>query len=202
MSDDRQPGSNEQGGAPADDWAGLENLWQEQAGSIPAAEIFQRVRRQERWLRINIVLEWLVAIALVTFALVRLFSDVSTENILLATVILLLVVWALNFSITNRRGLMQPRGESVQAYTDLAVLRLERRRRGVRFAWLLYLVELSIFILWDMAERFGVINTGFNLLSPSALLTVVAVTLVMVGWSLFVWHQTGGEKRVIQSLGQ
>ncbi|WP_334079341.1 hypothetical protein, partial [Microbulbifer sp. M83] len=150
--------------------------------------------------RINAGLEWLVAIALVTFALVRLFSAASTENILLATLILLLVVWALNFSIANRRGLMEPHGESVQAYMDLALLRLQRRRRGVRFAWLLYAVEISIFILWELAERFGGIDTGFNLLSPSALVTVLAITAVMVAWSLLVWRQTGREKRVIESL--
>ncbi|WP_237057355.1 hypothetical protein [Microbulbifer sediminum] len=201
MSDNPHQANDHPGRDPADDWSGLENLWQEQVRPVPAGtEIIRHVRRQERRLRINAGLEWLVAIALVTFALVRLFSAASTENILLATVILLLVVWALNFSITNRRGLMEPHGESVQAYMDLALLRLQRRRRGVRFAWLLYAVEISIFILWELAERFGAIDTGFNLLSPSALVTVLAITAVMVAWSLFVWRQTGREKRVIHSL--
>ncbi|SDK54554.1 hypothetical protein [Microbulbifer yueqingensis] len=202
MNDDRHQQSEDLARDLADDWSELECLWQEQSPETPAGnEIIQRVRRQERWLRINTVLEWLVAIALVTFALVRLFSAASTENILLATVILLLVIWALNFSISNRRGLQQPQGETVQAYTELALLRLKRRRRGVRFAWLLYFVEVSLFILWELAERFAGLDTGFNLFSPSALLTALVVTVIMVAWSLVVWRQTDREKRVIEALG-
>lgn len=183
------------------DWQALQELWRKQPVETPIpAEIRRRVQRQERRLRIGAALEWLVAVGLCTYAITFAARDWAPADIFWALVALVLVGWALSFSIANRRDLWCPPEESTSAYIDLALLRIERKRSAIRFAWLLYAVELSIFLLWELLSQFGWLKPLFTADSGRALLMVGAATLVLGGWSLFAWLGSARQLRLFKEL--
>ncbi|SHF20995.1 hypothetical protein SAMN04487965_1636 [Microbulbifer donghaiensis] len=189
--------------AKEEQWQTLENLWRRQPAEAPIPdEMRRRVRRQERRMRIGAVLEWLVAIALCTYAIWFAVENRNTNGVLWLLVVFALVAWAVGFSTANRRGLWCPPEESAQAYIELALLRIERHRQAIRFAWLLYAVELAIFAGWELLARFDVIEASFSFVSVRALATILGVTAVLGGWSLFVWLRCKRERRVFSELQQ
>ena len=170
-----------------DQWQALEKLWQEQPQEQAAPEKLRHlVRRQALRLRITAVLEWTMAVALVGYALYILSLGFTPSNMVWALIILALLVWALRFSLGNRRGLWNPVDESTQAYLSLAEERLQRKRAAIRFAWILYGTELAIFAGWHLLAEAGWVDPLFNLFSLRALMTFFLVTVVLGTWSLVV----------------
>ncbi|WP_323846449.1 hypothetical protein [Microbulbifer magnicolonia] len=184
-------------------WQALENLWREQPAAAPVPdEIRRRVRRQEWRMRIGAALEWLAAIALCTYAILFAATKWDTAGFFWALVVFALVAWAVSFSVANRRGLWCPPEESTQAYIDLALLRIDRNYRAIRFAWLLYAAELAIFAGWELLGKFGLIEPSFSFVSLNGLFTILAVTGLLGGWSLAVWLRSKREREIFGELQQ
>ena len=59
-----------------------------------------------------------------------------------------LVLAATTFELSNRRGTWRPRNDSTRAFLELSELQARRRRRGVRFGWLLLAAETAFFVPW------------------------------------------------------
>lgn len=187
--------------AGAQEWDSIAALWQQQ----PAAElvpdaIMTRVRRQDRWLRMGLVLEWIVAASLCGFVLIALIQKPDTTRILIALLVCALVVWALVFSVGNRKGLWRPLEETTSAYLALIELRVERQLRAIRFAWLLYMVEMLIFLTWELFAYLEWLEQGLGLFSVRAGLTIVLVTGALVLWSAVVFWRCRKEKLTISEL--
>lgn len=183
------------------DWQALQELWRAQPAETPVpAEVRRRVKRQERYLRLGAAAEWLVAVGLCTYAIVIAARDWAPADIFWALVVLVLVGWALSFSLTNRRDLYCPPEESTRAYIDLALLRIARKRSAVRFAWLLYAIELAIFLSWELLALWGWLEPILTPASTPTLLAIATVTLVLAGWSLFVWLRSARDLRLFTEL--
>lgn len=187
--------------AGAQEWDSIAALWQQQ----PAAElvpdaIMTRVRRQDRWLRMGLVLEWIVAASLCGFVLIALIQKPDTTRILIALLVCALVVWALVFSVGNRKGLWRPLEETTSAYLALIELRVERQLRAIRFAWLLYMVEMLIFLTWELFAYLEWLEQGLGLFSVRAGLTIVLVTGALVLWSAVVFWRCRKETLTISEL--
>lgn len=184
-------------------WDSIAGLWRQQPAVPPVpAAVIARVRRQERWLRVGMVTEWLVAAALCGFALTGLIKRPDSTSALIALLVFALVVWALVFSIRNRKGLWQPLEETTSAYRALVELRLERRQKAIRFAWLLYAVELLLFLAWEVLALLDWLETGLGLFSVRAALTIMLVTAVLACWSGLVWWHCRREKLTLSNLYQ
>jgi hypothetical protein len=65
-----------------------------------------------------------------------------------AVVVWVLVAAAVGFDLWNRRGTWRPADLSARAWTELAFRRLEARRRGVSFGWVLLAAEAVFFLIW------------------------------------------------------
>lgn len=187
----------------SEQWQALEKLWQEQPREQPASgKLRNLVRRQALKLRINAGLEWSMAGAFVGYALYIVSRELTPTNMVWALIVVALVVWALRFSVGNRRGLWNPVNESTQAYLSLALERLQRKRAAIRFAWLLYATELVIFAVWHLLAEAGLVDPLFNLVSLRALVIFLLVTAVLGIWSLVVLIRVRRDMRQFEIIQQ
>lgn len=164
------------------DLAALAECWQRQAAPPPPA-LLAHMHRRERRLRLAAALDWLGAAAMGGFALYIILFRFNPFNVFWALVLLAFVLWALLFSIRNRRDLWNPADESVQSYMRLSLLRLESRRRTLRFMWLLFAAELLIFALWQLLALGGWLPWLFTSLPPRVFAVLAGALAAMLIWT-------------------
>jgi hypothetical protein len=111
---------------------------------------------------------------------------------------------ALQFSSANRQGLWRPAAESTRAYVDLALERVRRRESALRFAWLLYGLELAFLVAWYPATWFLWPLETWPLIenTPRILAMLVLITLGLAGWSISVHQRNRAERREFERLQQ
>ncbi|MGL6161465.1 hypothetical protein [Microbulbifer sp.] len=183
------------------DWAALERSWHSQSEVAPVPDaLLRRVRRQERRLWLGAAGDWLAAAVMGAFAVYLIAYRFSAANLFWALVFLALVGWALVFSVNNRRDTWLPASESARAYLDLALLRVQRRRRALKFMWILFAAELGIFALWELLALSGWLPWFFFSLSVRAFSILGVVLAIMVVWSWLVSLRIGREFRELERL--
>ncbi|BBM01513.1 DUF1673 family protein [Microbulbifer sp. GL-2] len=182
-------------------WSELESLWKEQPvrSEVPN-EILSWVRRQERRMRLVLASEWLMWVA-IGFFLVKVILDQSLPDAP-ARLFFAFSMFALGlgFSIVNRRGLWAPLEETAQAYVNLALLRLRRKRREVHFSWLFLLIQLVIINIW----HFGSTSLGLEIpviRNPESFLIFCAGMIAFLSvYSTYIYWRTGREKSSLKEL--
>ena len=176
----------------------LAQLWQQAPVAVPVpAVIREQVRRQERRMRLFALLEWAGSIVVGVGGLYLMLNSGLSDAPWRALLVVVLLTLAMAFSVSNRRGLWEPLEESTRGYLDLARLRLVRKRRMLRFAWLLFAAELGIFAVWQWLSRFGWLEPIFVGDSNQAISWILAFALGMGGWSLWYWRQIKGSEQQI-----
>ncbi|WP_231759235.1 DUF2116 family Zn-ribbon domain-containing protein [Microbulbifer elongatus] len=184
--------SEQESGKPAIDQGAddglqeLANLWQQAPVAVPVPEAIRvQVRRQERRMRLYAWLEWIASIVIGVGGVYLMLNSEVGDAPWRALLVVLLLAWAMAFSVSNRRGIWEPLEESVRGYLDLARLRLVRKRRMLRFAWLFFIAELGIFAVWQWLSGFGWLEPIFVGDGHFALNWIAVFALAMGAWSLW-----------------
>ncbi|WP_299589615.1 hypothetical protein [uncultured Microbulbifer sp.] len=182
-------------------WLELENLWKLQRvkKDIPAA-ILKWVRHQERRMRLvtaSEILLWLLSVIYITKTIMAKSLPDTPARLFFAFTVFAM---GISFSILNRRGLWGPLEESAQAYIDLALLRLRRKRREVHFCWLYLFIQLGILGVWHF------ISIEMDATSPvirnpkESALVVLGLTIFLAAYSYYIYWRTGWEKVSLKNL--
>ncbi|WP_226703711.1 hypothetical protein [Microbulbifer elongatus] len=176
----------------------LANLWHKAPITLPVPEAIRaQVGKQERRMRLYAWLEWIASIVVgIGGVYLMLRSDVSDAP-WRALLVVVLLAWAMAFSVSNRRGVWEPLEESVRGYLDLARLRLVRKRRMLRFTWLFFIAELGIFAVWQWLSRFEWLEPIFEGDGWFAITWISAFALAMSVWSAWYWRRIkSGEQQI------
>ncbi|WP_078082785.1 hypothetical protein [Microbulbifer mangrovi] len=176
----------------------LANLWQQAPVAVPVPEAIRaQVGKQERRMRLYAWFEWiasiLVGVGSVYLMLISKVDDAPWRALL----VVVLLVWAMAFSVSNRRGVWEPLEESVRGYLDLLRLRLARKRRMLRFAWLFFIAELVILAVWQWMSVYGWLEPVFDGDGRFAFTWISVFALAMGAWSVWYWRQiNSGEQQI------
>lgn len=186
-------------------WDTLTRVWLDDAAAVETGDtlaVRERVRADSRRMSIAMLLEFAVGAALVCTAAWVLATRDGLDSFVLGFALLWFTAMALQFSSTNRRGLWQPASESTRAYIDLALERLRRRERALRFAWLLYVLEVVFLVAWYPATWFFWPLETWDLIekTPRMLFLLALVTLGLVGWSTAVARRNRADRREFERL--
>jgi hypothetical protein len=172
-------------------WDTLTQIWlgsEQDAAPDDPHDIRRRVRSESRRMLLGTLLEYAVGLALVCLAAWTLATDKSLPSFVWGFALLWFTATALQFSSSNRRGLWEPAGHSTRDYLALARERLLRRRLALRFAWLLYALEVLFLLAWYPASWFFWPEEFWPLIerTPQVIGALALVTLAIVGWSVHV----------------
>ncbi|MCA0893164.1 hypothetical protein [Microbulbifer agarilyticus] len=173
-----------------DELQALAEVWQQATIAPPVPDaIRSRIRREERKMRLYALLEWSLAILVGFVGIYLILASEVRDAPWRALLVLVLLVGAMAFSVSNRRGLSAPLEETTQAYLERARLRLVRKRRTLQFAWLLFVAELVILLLWQWLSQFGWLEPIFGQNSTASISLLGIFTLAMAVWSLWYWRR-------------
>jgi hypothetical protein len=123
-------------------------------GQVAAADL-RRLRRRTRrhvWSGVGTLV---LGVAFLTWFTVWTFERPEPTMLVAAVAVWALVLGATAFELSNRRGTWRPRNDSTRAFLELSELQARRRRRGVRFGWLLLAAETAFFLPWIAWEVGG-----------------------------------------------
>ncbi|WP_160152182.1 hypothetical protein [Microbulbifer sp. ALW1] len=178
----------------------LANLWQQAPVAATVPEVIRaQVARQERRIRWYAWFEWIASIVVGVAGVYLMLNSEAGDAPWRALLIVVLLAWAMAFSVSNRRGLWEPLEESVRGYLDLARLRLVRKRRMLRFAWLFFIAELGIFAVWQWMSNYGWLEPIFAGDSKFTISGLLVFTLGMGVWSLWYWRRIkSGERQIAE----
>ncbi|AWF83096.1 hypothetical protein BTJ40_21025 [Microbulbifer sp. A4B17] len=182
-------------------WLELESVWKQQpvSNEVPA-EILKWVRRQERRMRMVMIFEcslFLITAIYLTVAIWNKGLPDASARLLLAYSLL---AFAVGFSWINRRGLWSPLEETTQAYVDLALLRLKRKRREVHFIWMFLSILVAAIFIWQL------VSVNSELVQPLIRKPKAAALFISLGAGLtfflstYVYWRTGREKSNLEKL--
>lgn len=176
----------------------LADLWQQAPVAVPVPDIIRtRIRQQERRMRLFALLEWAAAVVVGFGGVYLMLNSAVRDAPWRALLVLALVAWAMAFSVSNRRGTWDPLEESVRGYLDLARLRLVRKRRTLRFAWLLFIAELVIFAVWQWLSRYDWLEPIFVGDGRFAISWIFVFAVLMGIWSLWYWRRISNSEQQI-----
>ena len=122
------------------EWTDLVTVWQQSAhqdDGTEAGAIRRRVAAQSRRMSLALFAEYAVGALITCVVAWKLATDKGLDTFVWGFAVLWFTGMALQFTSTNRQGLWIPATESVVAYLDLALERLQRRQKSLRFAWML-----------------------------------------------------------------
>ncbi|MBY6191210.1 hypothetical protein KUV22_12320 [Microbulbifer agarilyticus] len=176
--------------AENDELQALAEVWQQATVAPPVPDVIRnRIRREERKMRLYALLEWGAAIVVGFCGIYLMLTSEVRDAPWRALLVLVLLIGAMAFSVSNRRGLSAPLEETTQAYLERARLRLVRKRRTLQFAWLLFVAELVILALWQWLSQFGWLEPIFGQNSAASIGLLGVFTLAMAAWSLWYWRR-------------
>ena len=108
------------------------------------ATIRRRARRHV-WAGVgNLLAGAVFLVVYTTWALLR----PDPAMLVAAAAVWVIVLATTAFELWNRRDTWRPRNQSTRAFLDLTELQLHRRALGLRFGWVLLLVETAFFVPW------------------------------------------------------
>ena len=132
--------------------------WRTDADRPPPipAELRQIVARGRRRLIGTLVLESLVVLGGVLGVILVLRRRADALTLVWGATVVVLFAGAIAFTWRNRRGLLDPEGETCEKYLALARARCASHLRSVRFAYWLLAVEVAFLVVWggfELASR-------------------------------------------------
>jgi hypothetical protein len=173
-------------------------LWQSQPGGEAAADLRERVARETRRKKVLLICPVLVTISIGGWTALRAIASARFEDVVLAieTWLFIVVIWV--GALWLERGTWRPLGDTTAAFLDLSIRRCQSALAGVRFAGVVYIVQLAVILIWQL--RYS--PTG-----PALILS--SWPLVVLGWlgvpayvAFGVWFSRGkrGELRHLLNL--
>ena len=176
----------------------LASLWQQAPVAVPVPEaIREQVRKQELRMHWYAWFEWVASLVVGVGGVYLMLNSEVGDAPWRALLVVVLLAWAMAFSVSNRRGVWEPLEESVRGYLDLARLRLVRKRRMLRFAWLFFLAELGIFAVWQWLSSFGWLEPIFTGDGRFAVTWILVFALAMGAWSVWYWRRINSSEQQI-----
>ncbi|WP_406828759.1 hypothetical protein [Microbulbifer sp. ARAS458-1] len=196
--------NNRAGGGPSadqnaeDGLQDLANLWQQAPVAAPVPEAIRaHVGRQERRMRWYAWFEWGTSLVVGVGGVYLVLRSEAGDALWRALLVVVLLAFAMAFSVVNRRGVWEPLEESVRGYLDLARLRLVRKRRMLIFAWLFFIAELGIFAVWQWLSAYGWLEPVFADSGRFALTWISVFSLAMGIWSFWYWRRIKSSEQQI-----
>ncbi|WP_153039104.1 hypothetical protein [Microbulbifer sp. Q7] len=176
----------------------LASLWRQSPVEVPVpTAIRAQVVRQERRMRWYAWFEWIASLVVGVGGVYLILHSEAGDAPWRALLVVVLLAWAMAFSVANRRGVWEPLEESVGGYLDLARLRLVRKRRMLRFTWLFFIAELGIFAVWQWLSGYGWLEPIFAGDGRFAMTWITVFALAMGFWSAWYWHRIKSSERQI-----
>lgn len=178
-------------------WTSLQQRWQGQEYPAPsAADIRRRLRRKRSRLAAVWIMDLLLAAGLIGLMINEAITDPGPRTWVLISALAVFMVFALGFTVANRRGLWTRASEDLESYVRHGLEHCRRRLRTVRFAWWLFAAEV-IFI-----GGYG-IGTG---LSAGAWLVVGGAlggfVLALAAWTFWFRRRVLAERDYLEALAR
>ena len=179
------------------EWTDLMRIWQQDVDDGDDMRgLRQRVRAESRRLSLTLFTEYAVGTIITCLVAWKLATDKGPDTFVWGFAMLWFTGMALQFTSDNRRGMWAPSAESMRAYLDLALERLSRRERSLRFAWLLYGLQVVFLAAWYPATWFLWPEQTWSLIgrTPVLLGWLALVAMALIGWSVHVRSRTNSER--------
>lgn len=187
------------------EWTELMRVWQQDVEDGGDAQgLRRRVQTESRRLSLTLLAEYAVGAVITCLVAWKLATDKGPDTFVWGFAMLWFTGMALQFTSENRRGMWLPSAESTRAYLDLALERLRRRERSLRFAWLLYGLQVAFLVAWYPATWFLWPEQVWPLIEhmPVQVGWLALMTLALVGWTVHVRSRTRSERRELEALGR
>lgn len=185
------------------EWTELMRVWQQDVeDGADLQGLRRRVQAESRRLSLALLAEYAVGAIITCLVAWKLATDRGPDTFVWGFAMLWFTGMALQFTSENRRGTWLPSAESTRAYLDLALERLRRRERSLRFAWLLFGLQVTFLAAWFPATWFLWPEQTWPLVEriPVLLGWLALVTLALVGWTVHVRSRTSSERRELEGL--
>jgi hypothetical protein len=173
----------------------LAAVWQDEGPAENPADFCRRVRRQSFWMRVNALLEWLMAMAFLAGSLAQAIARPTPEYIVLAVGIWIITIGACLYSVANRAGTWSAAGEDPRAYLALSLRRCRARLAALRFALWFLAVEVALLGAWHA--------WFWSKRTPPSLTVWLIVSLLPLGMLLVILYfrvRRGRELAQLESL--
>jgi multisubunit Na+/H+ antiporter MnhB subunit len=162
------------------EWTDLVRVWQqatpEEDGS-DARDLRRRVVAQSRRMSLMLALDYAFGATITCLVAWKLATDKGLDTFVWGFAVLWFTGMALQFTSDNRKGTWIPAAESTVAYLDLALERVRRREKLLRFAWALLGLQVLFLLAWYPATWF---------LWPLETWPLLERTPVLLGWIALV----------------
>jgi len=181
------------------EWTDLVTVWQQSAhedDGTEAGAIRRRVAAQSRRMSLMLFAEYALGALITCFVAWKLATDKGPDTFVWGFAVLWFTGMALQFTSTNRQGLWIPATESVVAYLDLALERLQRRQKSLRFAWMLLGLQVLFLIAWYPATWFLWPQETWPLIerTPALLGWLALVIVALAGWTAVTRSRIAAER--------
>jgi hypothetical protein len=181
------------------EWTDLVAVWQQPAhqdDGTGAGVIRRSVVARSRRMSLVLFAEYAIGAFVTCFVAWKLATDKGLDTFVWGFAMLWFTGMALQFTSTNRQGLWMPATESVVAYLDLALERLQRRQKSLRFAWLLLGLQVLFLIAWYPATWFLWPQETWPLIehTPALLGWLVLVIMALAGWTAVARSRIAAER--------
>ncbi len=169
------------------EWTDLVTVWQQSAhqdDGTEAGAIRRRVAAQSRRMSLALFAEYAVGALITCVVAWKLATDKGLDTF----------VWG--FAVLWFTGLWIPATESVVAYLDLALERLQRRQKSLRFAWMLLGLQVLFLIAWYPATWFLWPQETWPLIerTPALLGWLALVIVALAGWTAVTRSRIAAER--------
>lgn len=181
------------------EWTDLVKVWQQSAprdSDTGADGIRQRVVAQSRRMSLALFAEYATGAFITCCVAWKLATDKGLDTFVWGFAVLWFTAMALQFTSDNRKGLWIPATESVVAYLDLALERVKRRQKSLRFAWLLLGMQVLFLIAWYPATWFLWPQETWPLIerTPALLGWLALVIMALAGWTAVARSRIAAER--------
>ena len=167
-------------------WGDLAVTWRTQdQATLPVESVRRAVDRQTAMLRLVVVTEVLVTLAVIGVVWWVLAAERQAVRLgwVVAAVLHTAIVWT--FVLWNRRGIWRPLGQSTAGYLRLAIERLHRQRLSADFVLGLVGLELGGLVVWALvrpgAAEAGPVGQEVRMIGAAGAVSSIAV--------LWAWRQ-------------
>lgn len=181
------------------EWTDLLAIWQ-QSGPEEDGSGVQGLRRrvfaESRRMSLVLFAEYAIGAFITCFVAWKLATDKGLDTFVWGFAMLWFTAMALQFTSANRRGLWIPAAESTVAYLDLALERVTRREKSLRFAWLLLGLQVLFLVGWYPATWFLWPQQTWPLIerTPALLGWIALVVLALVVWTAIARSRNATER--------
>jgi hypothetical protein len=181
------------------EWTDLVRVWQQPAPADSDSgtdRIRRRVVAESRRMSLMLFAEYAIGAFITCFVAWKLATDKGLDTFVWGFAMLWFTGMALQFTSTNRQGLWIPAAESTIAYLDLALERLQRRQKSLRFAWSLLGLQVLFLVAWYPATWFLWPQETWPLIehTPALLGWLALVIMALAGWTAVTRSRIAAER--------